>query len=433
MMDVRDAICRIQAESLESDEMKGTGFFIDSTTILTCNHIFLNLNNEKPIKISVYQESEKEYPVNLIAQSEKYDYAILKIEKDIFESPLCLKITSSISPVGLKLNLFGYPDNKDSDERITGVDIECTIKNINKVFQQDVKHDLMLNLETVGDKYDHEGISGSPILNSNNDVVGIFKRQGVFAFGGVSVNRAEQFLIDNDIEVKPDSLSCFSNYADGVFTHFEDLKLYCEDYSDDLTKEVSPQLILKAREGKLFYPEKKESIDDIIKFLKTVTSVDEHLWKGWLELLTFVKLLDGEFKDITIPFSKIEKGKKFVFFANDKEIDITIAIDFFFTEKETYSSIVRKFIHKKSNGENLGTNVCYVFNSDDNNFGTKPIKPSDIIPNISNPENSGPDICKPEVRITSLKLLRDKVIKSNSKADSIINLKKLIADAIIKI
>jgi hypothetical protein len=436
MVDVRDAICRINAISSEFVEIKGTGFFIDSTTILSCNHVFQNLNDEKPIKISVYQKPEKEHTVNIIAQSEEYDYAILKIETDIFESPVSLKLVSSFLFAGLELNLFGYPHNNDSEERMTGVSIEVTINNINLVFISDVKHDIILDLGSSGNQLDHEGISGSPIFNSKNEVVGIFKRQGVFTFGAVSVKRAEQFLIDNNIEVKPDSLNCFSSYADGIFTHFEDLKLQCEGYSEDLIKEVNPQLILKSRGGKLFYPEKKESIDEIIKFLKKITTVDENLWKGWLELLTFVKLLDGESKDLNhlkVPLTRTENYKRLGIFPKKIKSDTLIGIDLYFTEKETYSKIVKKFIHKEFNGDNVATNICHVFNSNENNFGSKPIKTSDIILDITNPKNSGPEICRPYVGILSLKLLRDEVIKSNSEDESKIKLKKLIEDAIIKI
>lgn len=351
---------------------------------------------------------------------------------DEIKAPMCLKLVSSFLCQDLGLKLFGYPDISE-EERTTGVEIDATINGINPVFTDKVKHDLVFNFSS-GSQVDHAGISGSPILNANDEVVGVFKRQDTHTFGGISIKRAEQFLKDNNTKPSPDSLLCFTSYADGMFAQFEDSKLLCEDCAEELVQEVNPQLILEAVKGELFYPKRNNNIDDIIKFLKQSVNVDEQLWKGWLELLTFVKILRGKYNEVNhirIPLTRTEIQKKFGLFSTKKTIDISIEIDFYFTEKDTYSSIVRKFIHKESSTDNLGTNICHVFNSNQEYFGTKPMNASDVIIDITNPRNSGPNICGSYVGVLSLKQLRDKVIESDSLEDITIKLKQLIENAII--
>jgi len=433
MTDFRNAICRIRVFSSKFKESKGTGFFVNSTTILTCNHVLAVLEDVNKINLSVYEKPEQTDYARIVSQSVEFDLAILEVEKDDFTAPMSLNLVSSFLCDGLKLKSFGYPAPVNSQERTTGVNIDATINSINRAFSAEVKHDLVFNFSS-GSQVDHAGISGAPIFNSKHEVVGVFKRQDSQTFGGISINRAEQFLKDNNIEFKPDSLHCFSSYAEGMFAQFEDTKHYCENYAEELVKEVNPQLILKAVKGELFYPERKDNLDGIIKFLKQSVNVDEQLWKGWLELLTFVKILKGKYNEVNhirIPLTRTEIQKKFGLFPAEKTIDISIAIDFYFTEKDTYSSIVRKFIHKELNKDSLGTNICHVFNSNQEYFGAKPINASDVIIDITNPENSGPNICGAYVGVLSLKQLRDKVIESNSLEDITTKLKQLIENAII--
>ncbi|MCT4613569.1 MAG: serine protease [Marinifilaceae bacterium] len=431
MIDYRDAVCRITAVSSNVlKKSKGSGFFVTKNTILTCNHVLSVLDDIKTITFSTYQVPAKKYTAEIISQSLEFDYAILKVKQDDFQAPLSLRLVSSHLCEGLNLKLFGYPEH--SNERTTGVNIEATINNINLAFSDEIIYDLILNLNS-GNQVDHAGISGAPVFNSDYDVVGVFKRQDSQTFGGISINRAEQFLRDCEIEIKPDSLQCFSNYSNGIFAQFEDSKIYCENCAEELTKAIKPQSILETIQGELFYPPKYDNINEIIKYLKQSTSVDNKLWKGWLELLTFIKLLKGKYDEINhinIPLTRTEIQKKFGLFKKEKAIDISVEIDFYFSEGETYSSIVKKFIHKKNDQNKLGTNICHVFNSDQNHFGNKPINASAVITNITNPKNSGPSICGAYVGVLSLELLRNKVIESNTLEEITNNLKQLIEDAI---
>lgn len=59
MKDIRNAICRINAVSKEFKESNGTGFFIDSSIILTSNHVLTVLDNISTLSFSIYQEPEK--------------------------------------------------------------------------------------------------------------------------------------------------------------------------------------------------------------------------------------------------------------------------------------------------------------------------------------------------------------------------------------
>lgn len=430
MIDYRNAICRIDAVSSKRKVSKGSGFFINEKTILTCNHVLSELDDVIKLTFSIYQAPEKEYDAIIISQSLEFDFAILRIESEDFKLPLSLKLVSSFLCEGLKLELFGYPDQ--ANERTTGVKIDAKINGINLAFTEEVIHDLVFNFSS-GSQVDHAGISGAPILNSKNEVVGMFKRQDSQTYGGISINRAGQFLKDNNIEVMPDSLSCFSSYSDGMFAQFEDSKIHCENCMDELTKNINPQSILEAIKGELFYPNKANDTDEIIKYLKQSANIDEKLWKGWLELLTFIKLLKGKFHEINhikIPLTRKEVQKRFGLFTKEKTIDVTIEIDFYFSEGETYSSIVKKFIHKEFIQDKLGTNICHVFNSSQDHFGTKPIDASAVITDITNPKNSGPSVCGAFVGVLSLEQLRNKVIVSNTLEDITNNLKQLIEDAI---
>lgn len=431
MTDIRNAICRIKAVSTDYTLSEGTGFFIDSSRILTCNHIFTVLDSISTISFSLYDQPEQFHPIEIMVESEEYDFIILKITDSEFKVPLCLNLLSSTLYKDFKLRLYGYPDSS-SIERTTGVDISVTVNGINSVFTQEVKHDLVFNLSS-GNQVDHAGISGAPILNDKDEVVGIFKRQDTHTFGGISIKRAFDFFRENDVELRKDSLENFDNFLEKSFIGYEDRKTQCEEEAREIIKFISPQKILNSRKGDLFYPKKNKNLDEIILGLKTTKNINEQLWKGWLQLLTFVKLLKGDQNDInhiqiTLSSSKIYKN--FGIRRKKEAIETPMALNFYFTEEDTYSTIVTKYIHGEYIRGNLNANACHIFNSHQENFGSKIKSAKGIITDISGLKSSGPNIQGSHVAVLSLKQLRDEVINSNSLHEVTLNLQKLIENAI---
>jgi hypothetical protein len=436
MMDFKSAICRITVKEALDTYSFGTGFFISDKLILTCNHVIIELDDNENVEFSLKGESKTAYEAKIIAQSEEHDMAVLEILSLDFIPPKILILNPSDIDQNKNLKLFGFPNsgnyNYPSQERITGLEIKNTINHINDDFTEEVKHDLVLDLKT-DILVDHAGISGSPLLNEFNEGVAIFKMQADLSCGAVSVKKAEQFLIDNDIVLKKDSHDNFNDYLEKSFIGYEDRKTQCEDEAREVIKLISPQKILNNRKGNLFYPKKDKNLDEIIIELNTSKDVNEQLWKGWVQLLTFVKLLKGDQKDINhiqVTLTRSEIYKKFGFKRKERIITTPMTLNFYFTEKETYSTIVSRYIHGEYRMGNLNTTACHIFDSHQENFGSKIESVNRIIKDISGLENSGPNIYGAQVGVLSLKQLRDKVINSNSLNEVTLNLQKLIEDAL---
>lgn len=446
MMSFKNAICRIDIKESVDDYSFGTGFFISDKLILTCGHVIKDLYDSENVQFSLKGESNNSYEAKVIANSKDYDMAILEILSPEFIPSKLLILSLSGIDEGNNLKLFGYPNSgtyeSPGQERITGLEIEGNINTLNNDFNEDVKHDLVLNLET-DSLVDHAGISGSPLLNAKNDVVAIFKRQDGLSFGGVSIKRAISFLNENDIEVNAKSIS-FEEYSNDLFQHFHpEVIKDCEDDLEIVKKEVEPIKIIEGLKENLFYPTKKNmSVDMIINHIENDTKCcKENFWKGWLQILTYVRMINGDYKDLNnINFElKLDDLTELFNLPNEEGIKLSrkmegklpIILSFYFIEEECFFNIAKKVIRQQ---KKESVNTCIVLNSHQRHFTSRKFTLTDkkaIIGDIANPDNSGFQISnKIHFGVLSLEDLSNKVASSISLEDANINLKQLFKDAI---
>jgi len=410
---------------------KGSGFFVSPSLILTAEHVIheVTLVRDLSVVITNCGEAEEEYTGMLVDYCELCDFALIRLNGE-YTNPIHLSLCYSELVKDEYFDAYGYPNTFDGNhigEPLEGT-IFRTIEN-----STDTIHDINLDVRGYSNTKQYDGFSGSPMINERSEVVAIIRYLNQNYLSGVTIKKAKPFLERNNIKFKSDSLGCFDRYKGDAFSGFEDRRLDCETKAGEIIKIIDPQRILDSKKGELFYPKKDKSIDEIIAYLKTSKVVDEHLWKGWMQLLTFIGFIKGNFTEINhikITLSRTEISKKFGFLKTQNPVETPVVINFYFTEDETYSSIVKKYIHGEFTKGSLAKNACHIFNSHQENFGTKIESANMIIKDISGLENSGPSIYGVSIGVLSLKQLRDKVINSDSLQNITSDLKKLIENAI---
>jgi len=442
MKDLKNGVCRIDVFFSDHQKAQGTGFFISDGLILTCNHIFIHLIKVESIKFSVNSDSENTFEAVLLATDEEVDYALLKVIDSNFIPPKILNLVSFELKEGDNLNLFGYPFQNETQERTTGVNIHTSINTMNNCFNVDVKHDIVLN-SNPSYSVDYAGVSGAPLYNNNNDVVGIFKRQDAFTIGGISIKRATQFLIKNGIYFSNINNLKFEDYQNDIFKHFNsDVINDCETELIKVIKDVNPLNIIKEKMDDLFYPPKEiKSFDEIIQYIQSnAECCPTTFWKGWLELLTYVRVIKGDYSNLSnINFTLNNLDFKELFRLNDNDHlnekpllgNLKFTLSFFFVEDKCFFDVAKETLRSNIDSN---INVCTVFNSNQRNFSHRKLtreQKHKIITNVADPLNSGFHIPeKIHLGVLPLIELSDKVANSSSLEDANINLIKLFEDAI---
>lgn len=410
---------------------KGSGFFISSNLILTTRHVIYEtvLNEQVEIIITNCGDAEGEYSGKLLDNCELCDFALIEIY-DGYINTINLSLCYSDLVKDEHFDAYGYPETYDGV--LIGEPLEGTILRTIENSTETI-HDVGLDIRGFDAAKQYGGFSGSPMINERCEVVSIIRYENQNYLSGITIRKAKSFLEKNNIVFKLDSLDCFDRYIGEAFSGFEDRKIECEVKAGEIIKKFNPQMILEDKKGDLFYPKKDKNINDIIIYLKTTKNINDQLWKGWIQLLTFVDFLKGNYQavnHIQITISRTEISKKFGLLKTQKSIETPILLNFYFVENETYSTIVQRFIHGEYTKGNLPNNVCHIFNSHQENFGSKIESVNDIIKSIASPKNSGPSISSASIGVLSIKQLRDKLINSASLQDVTNNLKKLIEDAI---
>jgi V8-like Glu-specific endopeptidase len=446
MTNFKNAICRINVKKTVSEYSFGTGFFISKKLILTCEHVIKELAKDENIEVSLKNQSEKSYDAKIIAKSEQYDMAILEIMNEEITDIKILNLINTNINEGVNLKLFGFPNSGNyknpGDERITGIEITGNINTLNDDFNDNIKHDLVLDFET-NLLVDHAGISGSPLLNANNEVVGIFKRQADLSFGGISIKRAIKFLNQNKIQISNQNIS-FEPYSSDLFKGYNpDVEKDCESQLKEVKEEIEPNKIVEELRENLFYPSKKNmSVDMIINHIQNDPKCcKENFWKGWLEILTYVKMINGDSTNLNnINFDlKFEDLKELFNLPDENELvrnhkmngKLSIILSFYFIEEDCFFDVAKKVIRQQ---KEANVNTCTVLNSHQRNFNRRRFTLTDknaIVGNIADPNNSGFQIRnKVHFGVLPLEELSSKVACSTSLEDANINLKQLFKDAI---
>lgn len=235
-----------------------------------------------------------------------------------------------------------------------------------------------------------------------------------------------------------DQLKDFSAYISEAFQAVADpFKSLGIAHAKVVASKTSPQLIASGLAGKLLIPEKAGTLKEIIAYLKSQTVLNNHLWLAWLEFLSYVQLLRGEYSNINTVYISISQAEvsKFVEGVETKiKQDIKLTLQFFFTEGKEYFTIAKQYLLDKSIANTLEHNHCHVFHSHTPMFGLQPFTKEDkkkIVYDISRPSDAGLNIAgEIDYGVLSFSELSMKVARSQSVAEATANLTKIFIDAI---
>ncbi len=201
VLEASASVVYIEVEST-TDIFSGSGFIvkndINGTYIATNNHVI----EDNPSGVSVWTGENEKRSATVVANSEEYDLAIIKLSEPLEKKELKL---STIANQGDEVFAVGYPsaanalsqnDAHLSDEATITNGIISSIKSMKNVdYGPNVKM-LQINAEI------NLGNSGGPLLNDKGEVIGIntygvLNSQGIF--GAISVSELIKFIETNQL------------------------------------------------------------------------------------------------------------------------------------------------------------------------------------------------------------------------------------------
>ena len=172
---------------LKCDSDAGTGFLISNNIILSAYHIFMDCEDENSIEVFYNNNWHKAV---LIDKDVELDIVLLQFENSLEERFFILEARSL--RIGDAWETYGFPVKQDlKGIRIVG-DVHQIISN--------ERWDYLLNCKDVKADYDYSGLSGSPIIISNK-ICGITLIQNNDKIGILSIKKAEEFLLKNEVEI----------------------------------------------------------------------------------------------------------------------------------------------------------------------------------------------------------------------------------------
>lgn len=200
----------------------------------------------------------------------------------------------------------------------------------------------------------------------------------------------------------------------------------------------SPQQIASGLQGGLFFPAQSQSLTDIIAYLKNNIDLNNHLWVGWLEFLSYIQMLKGAYTDVNAIYIEIKGAdlSKLVEGIETKiKQDVKLTLQFFFTEEKEYFTIARKYLLGKQVEGTLENFKCHIFHSGIARFGLQPFTAEDkknIIFDIADTSDAGLQVVGDTYYgVLSFNQLSTKVAGSTTLSDATKNLKQILIDAII--
>jgi hypothetical protein len=406
---LEDATCRI-----DCGEEIGTGFFIDSTTIITAKHVIDDYiaDSESAIDITIYNLLNHDEMVSCIYIDHCEDVGVAMIRViGSYENNNYLALCASEIIEDEEIKAYGYPDSEDGC--LVGEPLAGKVFRIIRDSYETV-HDVSINIDNFKQGR-YKGFSGSPVMNQDNLITSLLTDQNASYLSAVSIKKAANFLKKNNVEIKLDNLVSFEEYKNAVFESHGDMEAICFGSMVKPLSQTTPQDILDIKRGDIFYPNKQGSLSKLIADIKLNKDLRDSLWSGWLELLTYVEMLKGKYDDcnhIQIEVTSTEMKKRFGLFNTSSSININLHINFFFSESKNYFEVARKYMHSSMQDHFATQDTCNVFNSHHKNFGIQNLTSADIVLNISDPENSGPRIPNARIGVLSLHNLRERVINS---------------------
>ncbi len=422
-----EATCRINCGG-----EAGTGFFINGNVIITAKHVIdefiLKSEEGKYITIDNLSNHSEEVNCKYIDHCDDTGIALISVD-GAYRHDNYLTLCASEIVEEESIKSYGYPNSLDGSlvgEPLIG-------KVLRTITDSDeTGHDVSISVDNfVPGTYG--GFSGSPVMNQYNDVVSFISVQNARYISAVSIKKVASFLRKKSIEVKQDHLASFKEYKSSTFESHGSMQSACLALAEKPISDITPQEIINCRKGGVFYPAKQDSISTLIADIKLNKDLQDSLWSGWLEILTYVEMLKGKYDDfnyIQIEVSSEEMCKRFGIFPVSKTITSKIKINFFFSESKNYFEVARNYIHKAMEEGTVKQDTCNVFNSHNRTFGIQNLTVRDIVLNISDPDNSGPRIPNARIGVLSLQNLRERIINSTDVENAQLNLRERIENAL---
>ena len=159
---LKDIIVKIYSQNIEFNwlepykndsayESIGTGFFITENLILTASHVI-----EKSIRVDITVPSigKKKFKADVLSLQPYFDFALLKVSGISSKNFLKFGDSNKIKS-GDKVIAAGYPLGQDKIKLTSGI--------ISGIHEGEIQTDAPIN----------PGNSGGPLLDSNNNVIGI--------------------------------------------------------------------------------------------------------------------------------------------------------------------------------------------------------------------------------------------------------------------
>ncbi|CEG57295.1 reverse transcriptase domain-containing protein [Legionella fallonii] len=142
---------------------QGTAFLVEQLGLVTAYHVIEDINEENSCLIDFFRcnEVDKKRKATLFKTSQKNDIAIFTLNNNFQDiTPLKLGDASKLKR-GVEIKLFGFPGYNTGDE--------CHCDN-GKITQKKKLYGFDVWLVDIPITH---GISGGPVLNANNEVIGI--------------------------------------------------------------------------------------------------------------------------------------------------------------------------------------------------------------------------------------------------------------------
>lgn len=272
--DARNGVMQVRLVHVDKDGNEsvvggGTGFLINSDTMVTCSHVInVTQNSEnyewaqanvpnfdvKNIKIRVIVRNDVTLEATIVKQSEKSDFAILELEQSVNNRNV-LKLNSNATSETQQVFALGFPDNVavfQNENAYTSDDVTISDGRVTKTNESDgvkyVQHSATLS----------SGYSGGPLVNYDGEVIAI--NRGAVDENNYSVAISELTSVLDDLGVEYTSASGSIQSSSDDEENTETI-----DGSEDETVTEEPETETEAEKPTVPETKKSEDNGEIIK------------------------------------------------------------------------------------------------------------------------------------------------------------------------